>query len=187
MLTKKEKNIAQPAITSTQKPKPEEVVPEKLVLFDLSEFSKEKIEQAEALGIPIRKIADTMNTYAETIETRFAILAKAIPTQEDISGAMTKAINNAQQKSREAYAEAIRTGKIQPQGQGGGGWGEFLKLLQGGGGGGMDEDMKARYNKMMDLQFNRLEADVSFSRTMENYVKSQFAAKMGKKLTEGLE
>jgi len=47
--------------------------------------------------------------------------------------------------------------------------------------------MKARYNKMMDLQFNRLEADVSFSRTMENYVKSQFAAKMGKKLTEGLE
>lgn len=196
MLIKKKRNIVKDAETSIPKPKPSKAVSEeqpeketpKIVLFDLADFSKEKIADAEALGIPITKIANTMNAYAQSVETRFEIIAQNMPTPDQIQEAMGKAIVNAQTKQREEYAKAVADGKI-PQGQGGGqgiGLNQILQLLGSGGGGGMDEQMKTRYNKMMDMQFNRLEADVSFTRTMENYVKSKFAGKMAAEISKDL-
>jgi len=146
------------------------------VLFDLSKFSKKKIEQAEALGIPIREIANTMNNYAETIETRFAILAKAIPTQEDISGAMAQAITKAQQKQREAYAEGVRTGRIQPQSQGGGfGLRDILRM--GMGGEGQDEEMRKLQIEMYRANIDSIKHRADLSDKVVEAVISKIVAK----------
>lgn len=187
MLTGKKKKNAQNAEKNIPKPKPSEVVSEeqteedtpKLVLFDLSKFSKEKIEQAEALGIPIREIAETMNTYAQTIEDRFEIVAKAIPTKKDIQGAMTQAISNAQKKQREAYAKAVQEGKVPPQGQGGGGMGllDVLKMAGMGGGGGGDEELRKLQLEMYRANIDSIKKRADLSDQVVTAVISKIVSK----------
>jgi len=153
-LTKKTEKNVQNVEKSTPKPKPDKVSTKKPtkkaivkpVLFDISKFDQEKIDAAEAMGLPLRQLANTMNDYAQSVEVRFEILAKAIPTNEDIEGAMGQALVKIRQKQIEEYRKAVAEGNVQ-QGQGrGGGSREFLENMLAravmGGGGGVSETDK---------------------------------------------
>ncbi len=181
ILTKKGKNIAKTAEKNIPKQKPSEDVSKerkqkatvKPVLFNLAEFDKEKIEQAEALGIPIRKIADTMNAYAQSVEDRFEIIVKAIPTNEQVKNAMSQAIVEAQNR---AYEKAVKEGSL--QGGGGGqslGLGDLLKIVSGGGG--QDSELLDLQKEMYKMNIDSIKHRADLSDQIVAAVISKIAAK----------
>jgi len=147
------------------------------VLFNLADFDKGKIKDAEALGIPITKIANTMNAYAQSVEARFEIIAKNLPTPTDIKNAMDKAILDAQQRQREAYKKAIAEGG----GQGGGGDVDFfkgvLKEVMGGGGGGSDEELRKLQIEMYRANIDSIKHRADLSDKVVEAVISKIVAK----------
>jgi len=123
---------------------------------------------AEELGIPVGQILNWMNT----VEVRFQAIEENMP--EQIQNAMSKAIENAQTKQREAYAKAMQEGK-DPQGQGGGqGLGQlmrFLPMLMGGGG--QDSEMAALTKEMMKVNIESIKTDIGFSKAIKNALVSK--------------
>lgn len=181
MLTKKKRNIAKIAEANTKSQSNDKAIPEKPtekvtvkpVLFDLSGFDEKKIEQAEALGIPVRAIAKRMNDFAEQTNIKFQVLANAIPNKEQVKGAMAEAIAEAQNRQREEYAKAVKDGKAS---QGGGmGVGQILQLLSSGGGG--DSEMASLTKEMMKVNIESIRADIGFSKAIKSALVAKITGK----------
>lgn len=95
------------------------------VLFDLSGFDAEKIEMAESLGIPIRKIAETMNAWSNSVEGRFRILAEAVSENPKQTIELLK---KEASRAQEEYAKTHPAAS--PSGSAGGGGGDLANLMQ---------------------------------------------------------
>lgn len=151
-MTKKEKKIAQTVEKNIPKPKSDKGIstkqtkkaPVKSSIFDLSKVDPEQIKMVESMGLPIRKLAawaDKMEATQEAHSEAITMMAKAMPTEEGIKNAVSQSIENAQEKTKEAYVEAMKNQTDTQQGQGRGGMGEkmLMNFLMGGGGGGISE------------------------------------------------
>jgi len=162
----------------TEPEKEEEAVTPGPPTLDLTGIDPKALAMAKKFGIPLDKIIDYLNFQEARMATMEKYLKETLPT--DMKKAFQEGLNSA----------VANIPKAQPgQPAQGGGLMSFLSQLPPGlltGGGGMDDFQKKYMTKMMDLQFERLQADVSFTRVMENYIKSKFASKVGESLTKEL-
>lgn len=174
MSTEQEKNIVQNAESPTET----EGVPESINDI-LAGVDPKKIEMAEKLGIPI----GALFKYLQRSEATQKAIIQNLPNPEAI-----QKISNFVDQVTAAQQQAQNQPNVSAAGNPSGGLMSLLPLIGQimGGGGGMSDWQQEYLKKMMDMQFVRLTQDVSFTRTMENYVKSKMASKMAGALTDEL-
>lgn len=171
-MTKKTEKSAQTVEKSTQKPEDSKATPKKPPkkatvkpsLFDLSKTDPKAIEAAEAMGLPIRKLAAWAEKVEATQEAQgkaITLIAENMPTEERIRNALVQTIEAKQKEAREAYAKAMQQqGQPQmPMRQGGGGI-TIADLLQYapmvlGGGGSSEFDKMLREMGMENMLLGR--------------------------------
>jgi len=142
---------------------------QKATAFDLSKVDPEKIRMAEELGIPIGQLI----SWANSVEVRLNAIQKEMP--EQIRGAMTKAIEDAQAKARERVQGTPR------QATAGGSQGSeivnFLKEAIFSGGGGGDEELRNLQKEMYRANIDSIKHRADLSDKVVEAVISKIVAK----------
>ena len=184
---KKKKKNAQHAETQTQpedspvtadtevvSTEQEETVTTQPSLFNLDRFGKDKIEAAEAMGIPIREIAETMNTWAASVEIRFGILAK------NLDEAPKKVIEGLKAEARKQAEQQVQKFGSQLSGQGGqqGGLGTLAQILQMAGGSEPNPQMQDFMNKMWQKSLMGMDLSNAFTRALIIRIAPELAKEM---------
>lgn len=177
-----------------------EPMPE-FTLIEIPKLSKDQIKAAKTFNIPLDKLfgaINTINAYANTIETRFKIIA------EDIATTPQRVIDGLKEEGRKVQEERrkqLQKTGVPPQqgGQGGGAGEQFMSwLLQGGGGGGgggMDSEMANLNKELMKASIEGIKQNIKNSatraetdRSLTEAIKKAVTAKIaGKAMSQVLE
>lgn len=173
-MTEKKAEKTSGNVQAAEAEKPKNAEPEQPVQPTLQIPAKARA-LAKSVGVPLEPIVE----WAQTTEARITQIENGL---QDLGVKLEPVVQLAARVQAAQAQQPVTAGNPMAGGYGIS-VGDVLKAVGMSGGGGIQEEY---FKKMMDLQFERLTQDVSFSRTMENYVKSQFAAKMGKKLTEDI-
>lgn len=161
-----------PAPASTESVPPKTVDSAEILNQFVQGISEDKIQLAEAAGIPVRPLLG----WAVAVTAELQEIKKTLP--DTIKAKMGEAIQEAQQRAmaeRQALAQT-------PQAEGGGGTiSTILELLKtsgiAGGGGGMDEEMSKMLKEMMNLNILRMKQDMNFTDAIKNAIVSKITGK----------